>query len=44
MSSLRQRLSVITDMQLGAIAVAAHLKSQLSELEDLRERVMKALE
>jgi hypothetical protein len=44
MSSLRQRLAAITDMQLAAIASAAHLKSQFSELEGLRERIGEALE
>jgi hypothetical protein len=44
MSSLQQRLTVVTDMQLAAIAAAAHLKSQLSELKGLRERVREALE
>jgi len=34
-SSLQQRLLVITDAELAAIASAAHLKSQLSELEGL---------
>jgi hypothetical protein len=32
MSSLQQRLTAVTDMQFAAIAAAAHLKSQLSEL------------
>jgi len=36
-------LAAITDMQLAAIA-SAHLKSRLSELEELRERVRDALE
>ena len=44
MSSLQERLAAVTEMQLAAIAAAAHLKSQLSELEELRERVMKAVE
>jgi len=44
MSSLQQRLIAITDMQLGAITAAADLKSRLSELEGLRERVREALE
>jgi hypothetical protein len=44
MSSLQERLAAVTEMQLAAIAAAADLKSQLSELEELRERVMKALE
>jgi hypothetical protein len=44
MSSLRQRLAAIANMQHAAIACAAHLKPQLSELEGLRERVRKALE
>jgi hypothetical protein len=43
MNSSQHRLSV-TDMQHAAIASSAHLKSQLSELEGLRERVRKALE
>jgi hypothetical protein len=43
-SSLQQRLSAVTDMKLAAIAVTANLKSQLSELEGLRERVRYALE
>jgi hypothetical protein len=43
-SYLQQRLVVITDAELAAIASAAHLKSQLSELEGLRERVRKASE
>jgi hypothetical protein len=44
MSSLRQRLIAITDVELAAIASTAHLKFQLSELEGLRERVRKASE
>lgn len=44
MNSLQQRLTAVTDMQLAAIVSAAHLKSQLSELEGLRERVREALE
>jgi hypothetical protein len=44
MSSLQQRLTAVTDMQFAAIAAAAHLKSQLSELKGLRERVREALE
>jgi hypothetical protein len=44
MSSLQERLAAVTEMQLATIAAAAHLKSRLSELEELRERVMKALE
>jgi hypothetical protein len=44
MSSLQERLAAVTEMQLAAIAATADLKSQLSELEELRERVMKALE
>jgi len=44
MSFLQQRLAAVTDMQLAAIASAADLKSRLSELEELRERVREALE
>jgi hypothetical protein len=44
MSSLQERLAAITEMQIGAVAATAHLKSRLSELEELRERVIKALE
>jgi hypothetical protein len=44
MSSLQERLAVVTDMQFAAIAAAANLKSQLSELDGLRERVRKAME
>ena len=32
MSSLQERLATVTDMQFAAIAAAANLKSQLSEL------------
>jgi hypothetical protein len=44
MSSLQERLAAVTDMQFAAIAAAANLKSQLYELERLRERVRKAME
>jgi hypothetical protein len=44
MSSLQERLATVTDMQFAAIAAAANLKSQLSELEGLREQVRKAME
>lgn len=44
MSSLQERLAAVTDMQFAAIAAAANLKSQLSDLEGLRERVRKAME
>jgi hypothetical protein len=44
MSSLQERLAAVTDMQFVAIAAAANLKSQLSDLEGLRERVRKAME
>jgi hypothetical protein len=44
MNSSQHRLAAVTDMQHSAIASSAHLKSQLSELEGLRERVRKALE
>ena len=44
MSSHQQRLAAITDMQVGVIAAVAHLKSQLSELKNLRELVMAELE
>ena len=44
MNSLQHRLAAVADMQHAAIASAAHLKSQLFELEGLRERVGKALE
>jgi hypothetical protein len=44
MSSLQQRLVAVSDMRLAAIAAAANLKLQLSELERLREQVRKTLE
>jgi HAMP domain-containing protein len=44
MSSLQQRLVAVSDMRLAAIAAAANLKIQLSELERLREQVRKTLE
>jgi HAMP domain-containing protein len=44
MSSLQQRLVAVSDMRLAAIAAAANLEIQLSELERLREQVRKTLE
>jgi hypothetical protein len=44
MNFLQDRLAAVDDMQHAAIASTAHLKSQLSELEGLRERVREALE
>ena len=44
MNSSQHRLAAVTDMLHAAIASSTHLKSQLSELEGLRERVRKALE
>jgi HAMP domain-containing protein len=44
MSSLPQRLVAVSDMRLAAIAAAANLEIQLSELERLREQVRKTLE
>jgi hypothetical protein len=43
MNSLQDRLAAVADMQHAAITSTAHLKSQLSELEGLRDRVRKAL-
>jgi hypothetical protein len=44
MSSFQRRLATIAGIEHVAIACAAHLKSQLSEFEGLRERVRKTLE
>jgi hypothetical protein len=43
MSSFQRRVAAVTDLRLAVIAAAAdNLKSQLSELEALRDRVRKA--
>jgi hypothetical protein len=43
MSSLQQRITFFTDLRLDTLAsAAANLKSQLSELEKLREQVRKS--
>jgi hypothetical protein len=44
MSSLQQRLAAVTDMLAAIAAIAVSLKSQLSELDGLRERVREASE
>jgi hypothetical protein len=44
MSSLQQRLAAVTDILAAIAAIAISLKSQLSELEVLSERVRDASE